>query len=36
MKAGNREKFLQHPDLREKLLSTGDAILAEVLYEKRN
>ena len=29
MKAGNREKFLQHPDLREKLLSTGDAILAE-------
>ena len=29
MKAGNREKFLQHPDLREKLLATGNAILAE-------
>ena len=24
-----RAKFIQHPDLREKLLSTGDAILHE-------
>ncbi len=29
MKAGNRAKFAQNPDLREKLLDTGEAILAE-------
>ncbi len=29
MKTGNREKFLQNPELLERLLSTGDAILAE-------
>lgn len=29
MKDGNRAKFLQNPDLLAKLLSTGDALLAE-------
>ena len=29
VKAGNRAKFEQNPDLKSKLLSTGDAILAE-------
>ena len=29
VKAGNREKYKQNPDLRELLLSTGDSILAE-------
>ncbi len=29
MKAGNRAKFAQNPELQKKLLDTGDAILAE-------
>ena len=29
MKDGNREKYLQNPDLMSKLLATGDALLAE-------
>ena len=29
VKAGNRAKFTQNPDLMEKLLATGDRILAE-------
>lgn len=29
MKTGNRQKFIQNPGLMTKLLSTGDAILAE-------
>ncbi len=29
MKEGNREKYLQNPDLMVKLLATGDAMLAE-------
>ena len=29
MKTGNRAKFAQHPELRQKLLATGDALIAE-------
>lgn len=29
VKAGNRAKFEQNPDLKQRLLATGDAILAE-------
>ncbi len=35
VKAGNRAKFAQNPDLKERLLSTGEAILAEASPKDR-